>query len=477
LSSKRIAAFFGHLIILLLVTSCAHYQTNQALRDIHQNEAYTLERFNKPVGSDEIFVALTFSGGGTRAAALSYGVLDEMRRIKISGSDKTLLDEVDVISTVSGGSFTGAYYALFGKKIFEEFRTDFLYRNVEKELELKLLNPANWIRLASPNFSRIDLAYELYDRTIFDSKSFGDLANAGKRPFLIINATNLYQGARFEFTGEQFNYIGSNILSFPVAKAVAASSAFPFLLSPVTLVNYHYLSDYKMPDADRLALKDFWNNKERYLLAKNNTMFADKKDHPYVHLMDGGLADNIGLRAIGDLFLRGSIRRRLLNGEIKTLLVIVVNAKTEPPQTFDKKESPPGFATIALKTCTLSMDNYSFETIKAFRKEIDERVRAQQYIEDCQKEIDRHCSTSDKIKPLAGGNLKLYVVDLSFDNIPGKEKRDYLKALPTSFNLSKEQVDRLIDAGESLLREDPDLKEFLSDLTVKREEVQAGLLQ
>ena len=54
------------------------------------------------------------------------------------------------------------------------------------------------------------------------------------------------------------------------------------------------------------------------------------KAHPYLHLMDGGLADNIGLRAVNDLYLRGGIRKKMNSGEIKRLLVIVVNAKNEP---------------------------------------------------------------------------------------------------------------------------------------------------
>jgi NTE family protein len=65
---------------------------------------------------------LTFSGGGTRAAALAYGVLETLRDtpIKIDGKTARMLDEVDLISSVSGGSFTSAYYGLHGDGIFEE---------------------------------------------------------------------------------------------------------------------------------------------------------------------------------------------------------------------------------------------------------------------------------------------------------------------------------------------------------------------
>ena len=145
-------------VTLFFISSCAHYQINQPLSDIHQNESYSFDTFSQPGEADETFVVLTFSGGGTRAAAFSFGVLEGLRETRLPGTDKTLLDEVDLISTVSGGSFTGAYYALFGERIFEDFRERFLYRDIEREIAFRLLNPANLFRVISPYFSRIDLA-------------------------------------------------------------------------------------------------------------------------------------------------------------------------------------------------------------------------------------------------------------------------------------------------------------------------------
>ncbi|MBE0556347.1 MAG: patatin-like phospholipase family protein, partial [Proteobacteria bacterium] len=207
--------FLGLLSAFLLAAGCAHYPLNQPLSPPAHEKEYVYETFSPPAETDETFVVLTFSGGGTRAAAFAYGVLEELRRTRLPGTDRTLLDEVDVISTVSGGSFTGAYYALFGDRLFADFRKEFLERNIQGELLWEVANPVNWIRLASPWFNRIDLAAELYDRTVFKSGTFRDLSSRGRRPFLIINATNLHHGARFEFTGDQFRYLGSDILSYP----------------------------------------------------------------------------------------------------------------------------------------------------------------------------------------------------------------------------------------------------------------------
>ncbi|MGV8057037.1 MAG: patatin-like phospholipase family protein [Smithellaceae bacterium] len=450
-------------IAAVILSGCSHYPQNQPLESAQGTDTYDFNRINSQDNSDETFVVLTFSGGGTRAAALAYGVLDKLRTIHFGSTGKTLLDEVDVISTVSGGSFTGAYYTLFGNKIFAEFKDKFLYRDLEAELFWKMSNPVNWWRLASPYFSRIDLAAEIYNESIFNRQTYGALTQKVKKPFLIVNATNLYQGARFEFTSRQFRYLGSDIRSYPIARAVAASSAFPFLLSPISLVNYPNPSGKKITPQDALALEDYWNNKRRYYTAKNNNIYDDAKEHPYVHLMDGGLADNLGLRAVYDLYVREDIRAKINNGKIKRLLVIVVNAKTKGRETFDKNEAPPGLKTTAYKTATISMDNYTFESVEAFAGLLNERNKAQQNIADCQQLLNRHAKDGYKIPPLAGGNLKLYVVDLAFDNLADSKLRDYFNDLPTSLKLSKEQVNNLIDVGGKLLIEHPEFQKFISE--------------
>ena len=459
-------------LVVLTVTGCAHYPKNQPLEEPSTAITYDFRRLDQPPDADETFVVLSFSGGGTRAACLSYGVLKELKNTKLPGTDRTVLEEVDVISTVSGGSFTGAYYALFGDRIFTDFKTKFLKRNIQVELAGKVANPFNWFRLASPYFSRIDLAAELYDQTVFESATFDALARKATRPFLIINATNLYQGARFEFTDPQFRYLGSDIGSYPVSRAVAASSAFPFLLSPISLVNYAKPKGYNISQKDQDALEDYWINKRTYYAVYNNYIYAEPnghKNHPYLHLMDGGLADNIGLRAIYDLLVRSDIRTKINKGKIKRFLAIVVNSKADNPAKIDKKESPPGLMTVGFKTATLSLDNYSFETVEMFKELAAQRIQDQATLKACQQKINQNCSNKFKIPLLVGGDMKLYVTDLTFDNIPlkspasGIKGRNYYNELPTTFYLPGEQVDNLITAGGWLVKENPDFKRFLRE--------------
>jgi NTE family protein len=468
----RLNWFLSTALIVLSVAACAHYPENQPLDDPSAALSYDFSRFDQSPNADETFVVLAFSGGGTRAAGLSYGVLKELKNTKLPGTDRTVLEEVDIISTVSGGSFTGAYYALFGDQIFADFETKFLKRNIQGELAGKVINPYNWFRLASPYFSRIDLAAELYDQTVFESASFDVLTRKATRPFLIINATNLYQGARFEFTDSQFRYLGSDIGSYPVSRAVAASSAFPFLLSPISLVNYANSPAYELSDKEEDALDDYGNNKRTYYGVYNNYIYAEPEgheNHPFMHLMDGGLADNIGLRAIYDLFVRKEVRFKINNGNIKRFLAIVVNSKADNPADIDKNESPPGLMTVGFKTATLSLDNYSFETVEMFKELVNQRIRDQAIQIEYQQEIDKKCSHKVKLDPLPGGDMKLYVAELTFDNIPPEapapeiKGRAYYNQLPTTFYLPNDQVDNLITVGGWLLKENPDFQNFLRE--------------
>jgi len=169
-SIKLTTKLISLLALCLVLEACSSYILNQPLQSYDTKSGY---RFPEPghakqANSDSLYVCLAFSGGGTRAAAFTYGVLEKLRdtQIEWKGKKSRLLDEVDCISGISGGSFTAAYYGLFGDRIFKDYRPGFLYRDIQGELLHSALNPLNWPRLASPTFNRIDLATELYDDTI-----------------------------------------------------------------------------------------------------------------------------------------------------------------------------------------------------------------------------------------------------------------------------------------------------------------------
>ena len=456
------------LLLSFWTGACAHYHVNRELARYDEKSGYRFDHFKADAGNtDSLFICLAFSGGGTRAAALSYGVLKKLAEIKIEweGKPKSLLDEVDCISSVSGGSFTAAYYALFHGRVLTEFPDKFLYRNIQKELISQLFNPINLARLLSPYFSRIDLAAELYHDSVFEKKTFGELLASNRRPFLILNATNLALGERFEFTQDQFDVLGSDLADYPIARAVAASSAFPFLLSPVSLKNQPKPESYQTPLEFENALQDFERNRRRYEWAKNQVLYEDKENHPFIHLMDGGLADNLGVRFISDSFRRGTIRELINNDAIKRLVIIIVNAGTEPPEDLDKRESPPGLATVAYKVATISMDNYTFETVEMMKELRSARLQAQRAVDDCQGILKKTCPSAKPLDRLAGSGLEPFVVDINFQSLTeNPQRRTYFLSLPTSFSLERQQVDDLIAVGGELLEKSPEFRGFMQSL-------------
>jgi NTE family protein len=117
--NKRMKRLFFSMLTLTWATlvpiGCVHYPINQPIKEFHPNAGYRAAQVKDPENSDRMLLFLTFSGGGTRAASLSYGVLEELRKteVVVAGKKRRLLDEVDGISGVSGGSFTAGYYGLF----------------------------------------------------------------------------------------------------------------------------------------------------------------------------------------------------------------------------------------------------------------------------------------------------------------------------------------------------------------------------
>ena len=61
-----------------------------------------------------------------------------------------VIDTVDVITGVSGGSFTALAFGLYGEKLFDNYEPRFLKRNVQGTLIARALNPFNWPALAPP---------------------------------------------------------------------------------------------------------------------------------------------------------------------------------------------------------------------------------------------------------------------------------------------------------------------------------------
>lgn len=340
-----------------------------------------------------------------------------------------------------------------------------LERNLETAMILRAITPMNIVRLLSPEFSRSDIAVQTYDSEIFEHKTYKDLIAQKGRPYIILNATDLASESSFEFTQDQFDLIGSDLGDYPVARAVTASSAFPFLLTPISLYNNPVPSGFEPPTELTNGIHSYYADPRRYYRDRVALDYLElKSERPYIHLVDGGLADNIGLRPIENAYQESDgFILPLINGRlIKQFVVIVVNARTVSSDTLSQSESPPGIVTVGLKTATTAMDNYSFETVQFARDMVSKEWKDKQTIEQCQQLITRKCGGSVPLPTLPA--IKPYVIEVNFEAIKDKARRNHFQNMPTNFALTKQQVQELIDVAKELLLSNPTFQCLQNDL-------------
>jgi len=462
--ARRHCARIAFILLLVIISAagCAHYPVNQPLEHYDPGSGYRESFMGVPGNSDELLLYLTFSGGGTRAAAFSYGVLEELRKteVTIHGKKRRLLDEVDVISSVSGGSFTSGYYGLFGEKIFEDFEGKFLKKNIEGILLANMLfNPYDWVRLPSPYFDRSDMAAEYYDNNIFDHGTFEDILHR-KGPMIHINTTDMVSGIRFSFNQDAFDILCSDVSKVPVARAAAASSAVPMLLTPIVLRNFGGTCGFKLFDELKEAMVEHHPGSRQYHLAEEISRYLNAEQTPYIHLVDGGVADNLGVRAVID-------RTSALGGFWNTLksthtekahkvVFIVVDAETEVNRSIYSSGKPQGFFTMLASYSSIGIERYNYDTIMFLYDSFDRWSGQIRRVRCGNKPIST--------KPGACGDIKFYLILVRFDALKDEAERHYFKTLPTSFSLSDEQVDKLKDAAHRILSESEEFQRFLRDL-------------
>ena len=331
-------------------------------------------------------------------------------------------------------------------RIFDEFEERFIRHDVEGALLLRALIPWNFVLLMTPALSRTDLASRWYADHVFDHATFADLARA-TGPEVFINASDLTAGNRFTFTQSAFDVICSDLGVFPISSATAASSAVPGLLSPLTLRNHAGRCGFEPPAWFQAAMAARDTDPRRYRATQSVLPYLQPDQKRYIHLVDGGIADNLGVRVVLDrIEIAGGIEQF---GALEKwappdhLIAIVVDAETQPDPAIDLHAVAPGVVdTLGLVSSSL-IRRINDDTLDL----LDESVQAW-------------------AQQLSGPGHRVsgHVVEVSFDHVHDAEVRAYLQRLPTSFSLSDEQVDRLIAAARTVLRESGQFQAVLKEL-------------
>lgn len=450
LQSVPVWAMFG-IAATMSCTGCAHRIWNAPLDAQATADRYEF-RNRLPKNSQDTFVVLAFSGGGTRAAAFSYGVLETLRdtTVEIDGAPRRLLDEVDVITSVSGGSYTAAYYGLYGDRIFTDFKRDFLYRDWQGELIGLAPHPGNLARLASGDYNRSDLVAAYLDRTLFEKATYRDMSR-NNLPFIIINASDINNATTFSFIQQQFDFLCSDLDTYPVANAVMASSAVPGPFASIALRNYNDCTErHQSWVADALARDSFLERRRSVALALER--YSNPARMPVLRLVDGGVTDNLGVRGsmmspvahygnvpeMSGAFTQDQLQR------VQTVLVIVANAQVYAETDWSLHGREPGLIGMFQSSFDSALGILNTETVSLAKQGFlgwEEHVNAMRGPDE--------------------PRVKVYFSILTFDQIESPEVRERFNAMPTTFRLKPAAVDALVSESKQILQRSPEFTSFL----------------
>ena len=456
------------LCTLLALGGCATRPVNAPIAEFSPNKGYQFETRRQDFKDRENLVILAFSGGGTRAAAFSYGVLEMLRRTEVVGPRGTarLIDEVDVITGVSGGSFTALAYGLYGDRLFVEYEKRFLKRNVQGELIARLLNPAKWGALSSAGWGRSELAAQVYDDILFDGATFADL-DRGHGPLINVMATDISTGSRLTFDQGFFDVLCSDLGTVPLSRAAAASSAVPVVLSPVTINNYGGACNYRLPDWVGMFTDPATTPRPAARASqrlKEIDSYNDSIHRPYIHLVDGGISDNLALRGVLDV-IEGfealhSLGQSTPLDHVRRIIIFVVNSLSSPKTNWDESEHAPGSVATLIRASGVPIDRYSFEAVELLRDIVARWQLLRRVRDSAAFSADKDPALKEVVN---APDVGLYAIDVSFPKLEDSAEFEYLNDLPTSFALPEAAVDRLRAAAGTIILSSPDFQRLLKD--------------
>ena len=451
---------------------------------IGPDEGYRAEHLGRDPGREPAlpgrYVILAFSGGGTRATALAHGVLRELGSTRAPGApDRTLLDAVDMVSSTSGGSVAASNFVLHGPQEYGRLHAEdgFLYHDGIADLVLGILHPPNLINYAVTSASRIEVLPDMLRRTVLGDATFRDLRH-GRRgaPLLVLNSADMATGERFSFTQEQLDRLCLDLRDIRLADATAASAAFPVALTPLPLpvrspcpaqnapaaadIMQGFMAQASLgegraaygPGCDGRAARGapvLFRDQPQDLprgLRQWHLLNLDSCGRPlpedqrvrFVHLLDGGTADNLALAApletITGFGADSRLPLALSTGRVREVVIISVNARSQGALTIGRDGSTPGMLSMALAAIDTPIDGRSgglLAELGAVQSVLRGRFLEQGH-------------EPPRVRVLA----------VDFERIADAECRTAFQRIATSWTLARHEVDALQEMGSAMLRAD-----------------------
>ncbi|MBI4831182.1 MAG: hypothetical protein HY801_06440 [Candidatus Lindowbacteria bacterium] len=178
--------------------------------------------------------------------------------------------------------------------------------------------------------------------------------------------------------------------------------------------------------------------------------YLDPQKKAFVHLVDGGVADNLALRGPLEMILaRGGIREALGDlGSRKTRRVafIIVNAEKQPQNVIGLSSQGPGLLGIIGITSSVMISSYNYETMELLRSSMKEWF------------AENQCLQGDSVP------IEFYEIEVGFKALPAEEERARFSSVPTTLSLPMKTVDELREVAGRILCESKEFQRLVTDL-------------
>src|SRR5882672_4610479 len=392
-------------------------------------------------------IVLSFSGGGLRAAAFAHGVLSALESVKTADGD--LLDDVALISSVSGGSLTAANYGVYGRDGLARFRSEVLLPGFESGMRLSLYSPANLTRVLGGGLNTRENFGDALDRKVFHGATFADIYRR-QRPEIRIQATDLYHRVPFLFFPPLFSILCSDLSRYSVADAVAASMAVPVLFAPVVVRTYPESCQPLPPEIVAAIRPRPEGSRVLNAITKAIAAYRDPARTRYIKLGDGGLTDNFAVSnlvisrlAFGTPYAPMTERDAV---RIRRLLLIVVDASRGPNGEWTLHEAGPSGVDLAFSATVAAVDAAARHAADALGHMIQEWQDSV---------IAFRCGLTPADVVRLGGpaqwncaDVKFSLAYLSVDELESP-MRERIDAIPTRLTLEAGQVDVAIEGARA----------------------------
>ncbi|MCO6381150.1 patatin-like phospholipase family protein [Oceanicola sp. 502str15] len=413
-------------------------------------------------GDGTTFIGLAFSGGGTRASAFSYGMLEALRDATASPGDPDgILSDVRLVTGVSGGSVTAAWYGYAGPGGMAKFRA-YLDKNGEKYMANSPLNPVTLVRGLSGGANGRKTFGRFLDEELFRGATFGDLRRKSHVKTWI-NASDVANNVTFLFSPETFDALCSDLMKLPLSEAVSASAAFPLVFSPIVLEAHQKGCAYDEPDWLTAARHNPEASEAMKAHARALESYTNPEEARFVKLLDGGITDNFGTTGLNVERARAQNAYAPLTVEeavkLERMLFLVANAGVRTDYGWTQKLPGPGGVQLAMSIATSSMSAATRTGYDAMRLTLD---RWQEALVEFR--CDLPASEVRRIRGSTAGwdcrDVKLFVGQVSFEGLPPEMQKE-LDGIPTRLRLKPEQVALTIEAARLSTRQNPEFNGFL----------------